>query len=94
MKCTVLAVVVKIVQKRQTSASMTDYAVSSIVMHAMITFVAALCLCEHTIIDHFCLAQTGKVAQAPSDTDAGTPTTKPNPGQPHPLIIVILFSLL
>ena len=85
MKCTVLAVVVKIVQKRQTSASMTDYAVSSTVMHAMITFVAALCLCEHTIIDLFCLARTGEVAQVPPDTDADTLTTKPNPSQQaHP----------
>ena len=48
---------------------------------------AHACLLPHCVsvstllLVNFCLAQTGKVAQVPPDTDADTPTTKPNPSQ-------------
>ena len=70
MKCIELAVVVKIVLKRQTSASMTDYAVSS----------SWLCM-QQTDSGLFCLARSDEVDQI--DTGSEDLTKNPiDPGQP------------
>ena len=78
MKCIELAVVVKIVQKRQTSASMADYAVSS----------NWLCM-QYTDSGLFCLARSSEVAQIHTDSEDHT-STPIAPGQP---MLPFIFSL-